>query len=193
MQLSSQLMDRILGVSGETGRNATVLPVGCRRAPERRQVARMAFGQRTQIRRDQGAKAGTWESIMVQDISPKGIGFMCDEPLEPGETFMLKLMDREENTIRIRCTVQRCERGGYGQVAFMLWALFLQVIHQTPLQLNEDDPDGQVPVEAMPSGARSPLVKPAHCGMARVAVNFLKAVDPVRAASRWMSRADDFS
>ena len=54
MLLSSQLFERIVGLPVEPGAKATVLPVGCRRAPERRQVSR--------VDADEGAFAREHES-----------------------------------------------------------------------------------------------------------------------------------
>jgi hypothetical protein len=199
MLLSSQLFDRIVGMSDSTGRQATVLPVGCRRAPERRQVARMAFGQRSQICRDQGKKAGVWETIMVQDISPKGIGFICHDSIDAGHTFMVKLTDSQGETIRIRCKVARCERGGFGNTAFQLGATFEQVIQKQVLRINDDEEtqprwQDQTPVDAEPvTAGESSRLKNTGGAITRAAVSFLKAVDPIRAASNWMRKADDFS
>jgi hypothetical protein len=200
MLLSSQLFDRIVGMSGSSGQQATVLPVGCRRAPERRQVSRMAFGQRSQICRDLGKNAGIWETVMVQDISPKGIGFLCHDSIDPGHTFMLKLTDADGQTIRIRCKVHRCERGGFGSTAFLLGASFEQVIQKQVLRVNDDEEDAnprwqeQAPIDAEPTAAaESSGFRSAGGAVARAAVSFLKAVDPLRVASQWMHKADDFS
>jgi hypothetical protein len=200
MLLSSQLFDRIMGMSDSTGRQATVLPVGCRRAPERRRVPRMAFGQRSQICRDLGENAGVWETVMVQDISPKGVGFICHDSIDPGHTFMLKLTDTDGQTIRIRCKVQRCERGGFGNTAFLIGSTFEQVIQKQILQVNDDEEETKprwqdpTPTDAEPVlAAESSSLKHARGAVARAAVNFLKAVDPLRVASLWTRKADDFS
>jgi hypothetical protein len=190
MILSSQLFDRIVGNVAETGRSATVLPVGCRKAPERRQASRLAFGHRTQICRDRGNNAGVWQTVMVKDISPLGIGFLCDDPLNIGDTFMLKLTDKESHTIRIRCKIERCERGGFGSTSYLLGARFEQVIQQAPIYVNEDE--GAIPRwnETESSGqvvqavAETPTIKSPRVGpITRV----------VMAASSWMRKADDFS
>ncbi len=196
MLLSSQLFDRIIGMSGETGRQSTVLPVGCRRAPENRQVSRMAFGQRTQICLDSGKNAGVWETVMVKDISTKGIGILCNESIVIGCTFMLKLTDKEGDTIRIRCKARRCERGGFGSTAYLLGATFEQVIQQQLLRVNDEPGDtahwqNQVRAEDAPVVAETEVsgFKTAGNAMAKAAATFLRAVDP----SQWMRKADDFS
>jgi hypothetical protein len=194
------MFDRIVGMSDEPGRQATVLPAGCRRrASDRRQVPRMAFGQRSQICRDHGKNAGVWETVMVQDISTMGIGFICHDSIDLGRTFMLKLTDKEGETIRIRCKVQRCERGGFGNTAYLVGSTYEQVIQKQVLRVNDDDdiqprwqdqaPAGAVPVTADETSA----IKYAGGAMASAAVSFLKAVNPIRAASNWMRKADDFS
>ncbi len=190
MLLSSQLFDRIVGSTGEAGCPATVLPVGCRRAPERRQVSRMAFGQRTQICRDRGPNAGVWQTVMMKDISIKGIGFLCDDPMDQGDTFMLKLSDKESHSIRIRCKIERCERGGFGSTSFLLGATFQQVIQQAPIHLNDDEDGSPRWQESTAAGtlvhasAGIPAMKPPREGpITRV----------VKAASLWMRKADDFS
>jgi len=201
MLLSSQLFDRIVGMSDSTARQTTVLPAGVRKAPEKRQATRMAFGRRSQICRDHGKNAGVWETVMVQDISTKGIGFICHDSIDPGTTFMLKLSDADGETIRIRCKVQRCERGGFGNTAFQIGASFEQVIQKHVIRVNDDDeqtkPGWQesTPANAEPvPAADSSGLKHARGAMARAAVSFLKAVDPIRAASSlWVRKADDFS
>jgi hypothetical protein len=195
MLISIQLFDRITGISDETSRRATVLPVGCRRMPERRQAARLAYGHRTQLCRDGGKKAGVWDTVMMQDISVKGIGYISDEPMTIGETFVLKLLDKEGQTIRIRCKVTRCEAGGFGQSAFLVGASFEQVI-QHVLRVNDDDGETGFEVRSVETGAAcvtvasdSTRLKTAGVAMARAAVGLLKAVDP----SQWIRRDDDFS
>lgn len=193
--LSQQMFDRIVGHSDEIGRHATVLPAGCRRAPDRRNVARVSYGQRTQIRRDRGKNAGAWETVLVKDISTKGIGFLCDDPMEPGDTFVLKLTDKQEQLIRIRCRIERCERGGFGSTSFMLGALFQQMIQEAPLRVNDDE--GNQPrwqeeaVEEQPEAAMAgPAMKKKPAGPVTRAVRFLRgAVDP----SQWARRSDDYS
>jgi hypothetical protein len=195
MQLSSQLFDRIVGMSSEAGRPATVLPVGCRRAPERRSMSRLAFGQRTQICRDAGPKAGVWETVLVKDISTQGIGILCDEQIQPGQTFMLKLSDKTGQTIRIRCKTSRCEKGGFGNTSYMLGATFEQVIAQQQLRLNEDERDTQTWQDQTPTTEPAETItgdgnaRKSAGTMARVAASLLRAVDP----SQWLRRADDYS
>jgi hypothetical protein len=197
MLLSSQLFDRIVGMSDSTARQATVLPVGCRRAADKRQVARIAFGQRSQICLDRGKNAGVWETVMVQDISPKGIGFLCHEAVDHGNTFMLKLTDSQGETIRIRCRVQRCERGGFGNTAFLVGATFEQVIQKQVLRVNDDEEtkthwQHSAPVDAEAAVEASAL-KTAGGAVARAAASFFRAVDPLRVAALWTRKADDFS
>jgi hypothetical protein len=190
MLLSSQLFDRIVGSAQDAAGTPTVLPVGCRRAPERRQVSRMAFGQRTQICRDGGPAAGIWQTVLVKDISPKGIGFLCDDPMSIGDTFMLKLSDKESHTIRIRCKIERCERGGFGSTCYMLGASFQQVIQQAPIHVNDDEGEGtawqaiEFPGRMVPANATEAAGKPPREGPITRAV---------KAASNWMRKADDFS
>ena len=204
MLLSTQLFDRIVGMSSPHAKDPqhkpTVLPAGCRRVPERRAAARLAYGHRTQICRDSGAKAGVWDTVMLQDISVKGIGYLCDDPMERGDTFVLKLTDKDGETIRIRCKVNRCEQGGFGNTAYMLGATYEQVIQQQVLRVNEDEwdkPAGSMVVqpEAEPvTESREPAgIKTAGAALARAAVNLFKAVDPRKAALPWARRSDDFS
>jgi len=200
MQLSTQLFDRIVGISSsrEQDRRGTVLPAGCRKAPERRQATRIAFGQRTLICRDSGPTAGVWETVMLQDISQRGVGFLSDEPLPAGETFMLKLTDKEGESIRIRCEIKRCERGGFGGTAFMVGAEFQQVIANQPLRVTNEDGEESPTAEAAASQAAAAAVqampqpaglRSAGAAVARAAASFLRAVDP----SQWMRKEDDFS
>jgi hypothetical protein len=198
MLLSTQLFDRIVGsahvADAEPNRKGTVLPANCRRVPERRKHGRTAYGQRTQVCRDGGKKAGLWETIMLQDISLQGIGTLCDEPMTVGETFVLKLTDKQGETVRIRCKVQRCEPGGFGNTAFLMGANFEHVIQQQVLRLNEDDRDEESdwesdqPAEAVTvlAGAESVARKSVF---GRAAASFLRCVDP----SQWLRKCDDFS
>jgi PilZ domain len=190
MQLSSQMFDRIVGNAGEAGRSATVLPAGCRKAAERRQATRLAFGQRSQICRDRGTNAGVWQTVMVKDISVLGIGFLCDDALTIGDTFMLKLTDKESHAIRIRCKIERCERGGFGNTSYLLGAIFQQVIQQAAIRVNDDEgetprwQESQSTGQLVHAAAEAPTMKPARVGpITRV----------VKAASLWMRKADDFS
>ena len=199
MQLSTQLFDRIVGISTakETDRKATVLPVGCRKAPERRQAARIAFGQRTLICRDSGSKAGVWDTVMLQDISQRGIGFLCPEPMQSSQTFMLKLTDKEGDTIRIRCSIKRCERGGFGGTAFLIGAEYETVIVHQPIRVTNEDGDEATHASELAQDQKATAsiddaptkTRRRGSAVARVAANFLRAVDPLQ----WMRRADDFS
>jgi hypothetical protein len=206
MLLSNQMFDRIVGISSSHAKDpqqkATVLPAGCRKVPERRVAARMAYGHRTQICRDSGEKAGEWDTVMLQDISNKGIGFLCDDPMQPGNTFVLKLTDKEGETIRIRCKVHRCEQGGFGNTAYLVGATFEQVIQRQVLRVNDDEPDEQLwqtdplpaaETEAVEHSGEPSGLKTAGAAMARAAVSLLRAVDPRRAALPWARRSDDFS
>jgi hypothetical protein len=198
MLISTQLFDRIAGISDPGSTNGTVLPAGCRRKPERRSANRLAYGHRTQICRDAGRQAGVWDTVMLQDISSGGIGCLAHEPMTIGETFVLKLLDKNGQAIRIRCKVTRCERGGFGNSAYLIGAGFEQVI-QHVLHVNDDgDPDyPDVPshTESAPAiqAVEAASFKSAGAAMARAAVGFLRAIDPIRAASQWMHKADDFS
>ncbi len=202
MVLSTQLFDRIVGISTsrEPDRKATVLPVGCRKAPERRSATRIAFGQRTLICRDSGPHAGAWETVMLQDISIRGIGFLCPEPMPPGQTFMMKLTDREGETIRIRCVARRSERGGFGGTSFMIGAEFQQLIVHQPIRVTNENGDdahdahGEEIAPAVPSPTVDELTEPAPArqrssAMSRAAACLLKAVAP----SQWLRKDDDFS
>jgi hypothetical protein len=204
MLLSNQMFDRIVGLSGpddpDGQRKATVLPAGCRRAAERRSTTRLAFGHRSQICCDNGPKAGRWETVMLQDISSQGIGCLCQEPRETGTTFVIKLTDKEGETIRIRCRVRRCERGGFGNTAFMVGATFEQVIQQLQLRVNDDVGDARCwqdsadpSVELASLGRATVGVRSGGSAVSRVAAHLFKVVDPFRAASQWMRRFDDFS
>jgi len=200
MQLSTHLFDRIVGISTakEAEHKPTVLPAGCRKAPERRAAARIAFGQRTLICRDGGSKAGVWDTVMLQDISQRGIGFLCEKPMQNNETFMLKLTDKEGDTIRIRCSIKRCERGGFGGTAYLLGADFEQVIVHQPIRVTDEEGE-EATTETDAASAASPAgvvqskpeeTKARPSIMARAAASLLRAVDP----SQWrMRKADDFS
>ena len=194
MLLSMQMFDRIAGLSQGVARDNTVLPVGCRRAPERRQASRIAYGYRTQICRDSGPKAGVWDTVMLRDISVSGVGYLCHEPMNRGDTFVLKLLDKEGQTIRIRCSVSRCEAGGFGNAAFLLGACFEQVVQQI-LRVNEDENATQLPAEIIKTDA-APVKQPIGHRLSKIAaaaMGFLRAVDPVRLTAQLMHRADDFS
>ena len=203
MLLSTQLFDRIVGMSApqasDPQRKATVLPAGCRRGPERRQAARLAYGHRTQICRDSGKSAGVWDTVMLQDISVMGIGCMSHDPMDAGSTFVVKLVDKDGENIRIRCKVCRCERGGFGNTAYLLGASFEQVIQQQALRVNDDEadrPGWQSDIQTEPETAaagESSGLKTAGAAVARAAANLLRAVDPSRVASLWTRRSDDFS
>jgi hypothetical protein len=193
MLLSTQLFDRIVGMSGshvsDPHRKQTVLPVGCRRVPERRNATRMAYGHRTQICCDSGKKAGVWDTVMLQDISLNGIGCLCHEPMDIGGTFVLKLSDKEGETIRIRCKVQRCERGGFGNTAYLVGSTFEQVIQRQEMRLNDEEfetPVRQEEIHAEPEAATTANESGGLRTMARAAVNLFKS-------SLWMRKSDDFS
>jgi hypothetical protein len=196
MLLSTQLFDRIVGTPGQTNldsqRKATVLPVGCRRVAERRTNGRVAYGQRTQICRDSGKKAGVWETVMLQDISIKGVGTLCDEPMPLGETFVLKLTAKDGENIRIRCKVQRCEPGGFGNTAFLMGATFEHVIQQEVLRLNDDEGDEPADEHDVPADADAVTAGDMAAGrksvMARAAAGLRRAVDP----TQWLRKSDDF-
>jgi hypothetical protein len=204
MLLSTQLFDRIVGNSGSSEasdqRKATVLPAGCRRAVERRSARRLAFGHRSQICRDSGKKAGVWDTVMLQDISQQGIGCISEDGIDTGSTFVLKLVDKDNQTIRIRCKVCRCERGGFGNTAHLIGATFEHVIEQAPLRVNDEASDVQrwqdaaeAEANAVAVGQAADAGRSGGSAMARVAAQFLRAVDPLRAASLWKRRSDDFS
>lgn len=194
MILTPQLFDRIVGISTskESDRKGTVLPVGCRRAPERRQAARIAFGQRTLICRDSGPSAGVWQTVMLQDISQRGIGFLSQEAIQNGQTFMLKLTDKEGDTIRIRCSIMRCERGGFGGTSFMVGAEFQQVIANAPIRVTdekgEEETYGSTPVNNAADAEEATIGASAARGTS-VMARLLNFVDP----SQWMRKSDDFS
>jgi hypothetical protein len=197
MLLSTQLFDRIVGMSRPTNpdqqRKATVLPVGCRRVSERRAGGRIAYGQRTQLCRDGGKKAGLWETVMLQDISINGIGSLCDEAMGVGETFILKLTDKEGEIIRIRCKVERCEPGGFGNTAFLMGATFEHIIQQQVLRVNDDDSDEPAGENDVTADAEAVTGGPEGAGrksvVARAAASLRRAVDP----SQWLRKSDDFS
>ena len=200
MMLSTQLFDRIVGISTakESDRKSTVLPAGCRKAPERREAARIAFGQRTLICRDSGPKAGLWDTVMLQDISMRGIGFLCHEPMPAGQTFMVKLTDKDGETIRIRCSTKRSERGGFGGTAFLVGAEYEQVIQHQAIRLTNEDGEESIehdgvaqPTAAQVAAAKveAEPAKPRGSALGWAASCLMKAVDP----SSWLRKADDFS
>jgi hypothetical protein len=203
MQMSQELFERFVG-SHDSDRVApsAVLPVGCRRAPERRVAVRMQFGKRAQIRRDRGKAAGKWETVMVRDVSQSGLGLLSDDAMSNGETFVVRLPQRDGTLCRIRCAAKRCEAGGFGGVAFLVGATFEQIIEQPSIRLNDDDQhptqwDEEVSsgFEAAGTPSRSAGLrdKPVRTGLVRAAVNLLKAVGPIRHAAHWGRRHDDFS
>ena len=193
MLISSQLFDRIVGTSAhgeDVSRKAAVLPVGCRRAAERRAATRIAFGQRTPICRDGGKKAGVWDVVMMQDISVKGIGFLCHDPMNIGDTFVMKVADKgDDQPIRIRCSIQRCERGGYGGAGYLLGAVFEQVIQHQPLHLNDDDEDTHDAAHDAQPLCDVPIAQAQPTNLRKAAFSFLKSLDP----SNWLRKADDYS
>jgi hypothetical protein len=194
MMLSPQLFDRIVGISSsrESDHKGTVLPAGCRRAPERRQAARIAFGQRTLICRDSGPAAGVWQTVMLQDISQRGIGFLSDEPIPGGQTFMLKLTDKEGDTLRIRCIIRRCERGGFGGTAFLAGAEFQQVIAYQPIRVTDEKGEEEIPGGSPLNGAVQADEATVGTSAARgtsVMARLRSLVDP----SQWLRKSDDFS
>jgi hypothetical protein len=195
MMLSPQLFDRIVGISTckEPDQKGTVLPAGCRRAPERRQAARIAFGRRTLICRDSGRTAGVWETVMLQDISERGIGFLSDEPIQNGQTFMLKLTDKEGDTLRIRCGIMRCERGGFGGTAFLVGAEFQQVITNQPIRVTDENGEeetfGSAPANNLGATEAEETEAAVPSRGTSVMARLLSFVDP----SQWMRKSDDFS
>jgi len=183
MLLSTPLFDRIVGTpDSNPDRKAAVLPAGCRRVPERRAAARLAYGQRAQICRDRGKKAGVWDTVMLQDISTNGIGLLSNDPMPIGDTFVLKITGRDGHVIRIRSKVERCEKGGFGQSAFAIGAVFEQVIAEQPLRINDEPCGAEQWKQDTPSDA--PALLAGTAGLVSRAF---------RAASHWMRKADDFS
>jgi hypothetical protein len=198
MHMSQELFERIVGThSLGTPGKAAVLPVGCRRAPERRKAVRVAIGKRTQIRRDSGSGAGNWATVMVRDISVGGLALLSEDEVGIGETFVVRLPQRDGKMARIRCATRRCEPGGFGGTAFLVGASFEQVIEEPSIRLNEDDgqpADWDVNSECAavaPESAGKKAVGPykPRSGFMRVAAHFLKVVNP----TQWIHRQDDFS
>jgi hypothetical protein len=189
------MFDRIVGISTckESDRKGTVLPAGCKRAPERRQAARIAFGQRTLICRDSGPTAGVWQTVMLQDISQRGIGFLSDDPIQNGQTFMLKLTDKEGDTLRIRCAIKRCERGGFGGTAFLVGAEFQQVIANAQIRVTdekgEEETYGNTPNNTPAVEAEEATVGASATRGTSMMARLLSLANP----SQWMRKSDDFS
>jgi hypothetical protein len=201
--MSQELFERFVGAQdSQTPAKSAVLPVGCRRAPERRVSVRISFGKRAQIRRDVGAAAGKWATIMVKDVSQGGLGFLSDEAVQIGETFVVRLPERDGKLSRIRCCARRCEPGGFGGVAFLVGATFEQVIEEPSIRLNDDDQhplqwddttEGLLADSAPTATVAARMPNSFAFGLRRAAVGLLKVVDPIRHATRWMRRHDDFS
>ena len=200
MVLTTQLFDRIVGIAASSEQQhdqKAVLPVGCRRAAEKRDATRFTLGQRAVICRDSGPKTGIWDTVMLKDISLKGIGFFCHEVMNPGDTFMLKLADRQGQSIRIRCAIRRCEAGGIGGVAFRIGATFEQLIQQLELRLNDDDDDlektgradGWQKQEAVEVDSQCIAIAPTRFTVAKVAASFFKTMGP----ANWLRKRDDYS
>jgi hypothetical protein len=116
--------------------------------------------------------------------------------MTPGQSFILKLNEQEGETIRIRCGVQRCERGGFGGTAYLVGASFLQIIVHQPIRVTNEDGEESLETDSAPMGKTPQRTKPAGKGirtagaaMARAAVGLLRAVDP----AHWLRKSDDFS
>ncbi len=197
MQIPQELFHRIVGdYRPDAAGKPAVLPVGCRRAAERREASRVPFGKRTQIRRDGGPSAGKWETIVFTDVSRGGIGFLCDEELRASETFVVKMPQADGNTARLRCAARRCEQGGFGGVAFLVGATFEQVIDEPSIRLNDDDgrpvewndsiETGLVPEIACTTAGASSQGK----SLMRTAFGLLKAVDPIRNTALFIRRCN---
>ena len=158
------MFERVMGMAagGEGGGpKGTILPAGCRRAGERRQVVRQTFGRRGQIARDAGKQAGRWQTVMVQDVSTNGVGIVSDEAIPVGQTLVLKLKDAAEQPLRVRCIVRRCEAGGYGGAAYLVGAEYQQILQESPLTVREDEPEHPAVNGSTPDEATG---RPAHPG-----------------------------
>lgn len=134
MELTEEYFQRLVGTAALSADAADtegpVLPAGCRRVVERRTHARLPLGKRARIRTLRGQQAGLWQTVMVQDISLNGIGLLCDEPMAAEDVFILHLPDTDDQIVQIRCTVKRCESGGFGGVSFVIGAGYEQVIEE---------------------------------------------------------------
>jgi hypothetical protein len=164
MELTLELFERLVGTAAPTieasDAGGPVLPAGCRQVTERRTSARLALGKRARIRTLRGNQAGLWQTVMVQDVSLSGIGLLCDEPMAADDVFLLHLPDIRDQIVQIRCTVKRCESGGFGGVSFVVGAGYEQVIAEGDMNLNTisdptfaESPQARRPIALVPSQA----------------------------------------
>lgn len=141
----------------------------------RRAAPRVALGRRARLIRTSVSRR-QWTRVMLHDISAKGIGFLAEVPMRPGETFALHLDDAAGNPLYFDCIARRCERGGIGGVWYVVGATFEATL---------DQPD--VPDES-PADAPGLL----ELALGRI-VGWAGHVNPVRVLFSTFKRNDDYS
>ena len=94
------------------------------RNDERRGWPRVPIGLRGTIQLHEAALGAQPMTVVVRDISRKGVGLLCPDEVEPGKAFMLKLRIKDADPVDLPCVVTRCERGGMGASNFVLGANF---------------------------------------------------------------------
>jgi hypothetical protein len=125
-------------------------------ASERREHPRVEFGQRATAFRLIDNTPGRAQIILIRDMSIKGVGTLQSEPLQSGDEFMLDVSKFVGRPLGIRCSVERCERGGSGGTQFVIGATFEQLI-ESP-ELLTPAPEPEVAEIATPRPRRQPIL-----------------------------------
>ncbi len=137
MQLSSELFERIVGIvspaQAAPAAGDVVSPAGSR-VMDRRGATRIPFGARAKITYENPEHAGVTETVMLQDISVQGISFVSADWIALEEVLVVSLKDQQDQELRLRCKVQRCEQGGYGGVSYVIGTNFLELVENNPEQ-----------------------------------------------------------
>jgi putative transposase len=137
VQLSSELFERIVGIAAPAqaapAAGDVVSPAGSR-VMDRRGATRIPFGARAKITYENPEQAGITETVMLQDISVQGISFVSADWIALEEVLVVYLKDQQDQELRLRCKVQRCEQGGYGGVSYVIGTNFLELVENAPGQ-----------------------------------------------------------
>jgi hypothetical protein len=131
VSLSEEQFERIVGNVDPSAiaeqEHRIMLPDGTF-TTDRRSETRIPFGQRAKIRPDSPDHAESWSTVMLQDISPSGLCFLSEEAQAIDARFVLCLKEQSGELRCVRCSVQRCEPGGFGGTSFAIGAKFLHII-----------------------------------------------------------------
>jgi regulator of replication initiation timing len=130
---------------------------------ERRSHHRFAIGSRATICTLRKGVEGSSSIVLMRDISLAGVGFLHNEMMRAGDTFIIRFAGKSGAHVRIRCVVNRCEPGGTGGMQFVIGATFevLLEIKDAEPKKNDDKKGVKIPrpqESASESQSERPLI-----------------------------------